>query len=107
MATVIRNADVVVAWDTSEKQHTYLTGGDLAYDGGTLTFPEFGPDRYAPEAGGGAVFCCDLLHEALPVTRGRRFAIFTFFTDAEGAQAEQEMIRQRGAGQEGAVRMQG
>ena len=38
MATVIRNADVVVAWDASERQHTYLTGGDVAYDGGTLTF---------------------------------------------------------------------
>ena len=38
MATVIRNADVVVAWDGTERQHTYLTGGDVAYDGGTLTF---------------------------------------------------------------------
>lgn len=88
-----------------------LNSQGMDYDGGTIAFPEFGPDRYAPEAGGGAVFCCDLLHEALPVTRGRRFAIFTFLTDAEGAQAEQDMIRQRGAGQGanlgGAVRMQG
>ncbi|MFC0407783.1 2OG-Fe(II) oxygenase family protein [Roseomonas elaeocarpi] len=73
------------------------------YEGGTLCFPEFGPDRYAPEAGGGAVFCCDLLHEAQPVTRGRRFAIFTFFTDAEGAQAEQALIRSRTAAGEGGM----
>jgi predicted 2-oxoglutarate/Fe(II)-dependent dioxygenase YbiX len=59
------------------------------YEGGQVRFAEFGPERYEPEPGGAVIFSCDLLHEALPVTRGRRFAIFTFFTDAEGAQQEQ------------------
>jgi predicted 2-oxoglutarate/Fe(II)-dependent dioxygenase YbiX len=67
-----------------------LNTGD--YEGGRLRFAEFGEEEYEPEAGGCAIFCCDLLHEALPVTRGRRFAIFTFFTDAEGAQQEQRLI---------------
>ncbi len=58
------------------------------YSGGQVRFAEFGPDLYEPEAGSAVVFCCDLLHEAMPVTQGRRFAVFTFFTDAEGAQAE-------------------
>ena len=72
------------------------------YEGGTLRFPEFGPDEHEPEVGGAAIFGCDMLHEALPVTRGRRYAIFTFFTDAEGARQEQAMIRQRvAAGQAG------
>ncbi len=66
-----------------------------AYEGGALRFPEYGPDLHEPPAGGAAIFGCDMLHEALPVTRGRRFAIFTFFTDAEGAKQEQAMIRQR------------
>ncbi|WP_073136670.1 2OG-Fe(II) oxygenase family protein [Muricoccus roseus] len=66
-----------------------------AYEGGQLRFPEYGPDLHEPPAGGAAIFGCDMLHEALPVTRGRRFAIFTFFTDAEGAKQEQAMIRQR------------
>src|SRR5690606_38199035 len=48
-----------------------------SYRGGRLRFPEFGHDEYEPEVGGCAIFCCDLLHEALPVTEGRRFAIFT------------------------------
>jgi predicted 2-oxoglutarate/Fe(II)-dependent dioxygenase YbiX len=75
-----------------------------AYAGGTLRFPEFGPDLHEPPAGGAAIFGCDMLHEALPVTKGRRFAIFTFFTDAEGAKAEQQLIRQRmAAGQKGVV----
>lgn len=73
------------------------------YEGGRLCFPEFGPDLYEPEAGGCCVFSCDLLHEAQPVTRGRRFAVFTFFTDAEGAAQEQELIRQRVAAGETGV----
>ncbi len=69
-----------------------LNTGD--YEGGTLRFPEFGPEEYEPEAGGCVIFSCDLLHEALPVTRGERFAIFTFFTDAEGAEQERRLIAQ-------------
>ena len=51
------------------------------YEGGELTFPEFGPTLYKPRAGMAAVFSCSLLHEALPVTRGRRFVLTTFFRD--------------------------
>ncbi|UFN50461.1 2OG-Fe(II) oxygenase [Roseomonas sp. OT10] len=82
-----------------------LNAHGVDYEGGTLRFPEFEPDFYAPPVGGGAVFGCDMLHEAMPVTRGRRFAIFTFFTDAEGARAEQELIRQRMAAGESGVAM--
>lgn len=49
------------------------------YEGGALRFPEYGPMVYAPPAGGAVVFSCSLLHEALPVTAGRRFGLFTFF----------------------------
>lgn len=37
-ATVIRNADVVLAWDAGAKQHVYLTDGDVAFEDGRLTF---------------------------------------------------------------------
>ncbi|MGG5889329.1 amidohydrolase family protein [Falsiroseomonas sp. HC035] len=36
--TVIRNADLVVAWDASARQHVYLPDADVAFDGGTLSF---------------------------------------------------------------------
>jgi 5-methylthioadenosine/S-adenosylhomocysteine deaminase len=36
--TVIRNAEVAVAWDACAEQHTYLTGADVAYSGGAITF---------------------------------------------------------------------
>jgi predicted 2-oxoglutarate/Fe(II)-dependent dioxygenase YbiX len=75
------------------------------YRGGTLRFPEFGLDEYEPETGGCAVFCCDLLHEALPVTEGQRFAIFTFFTDAEGAQQERKLMAEAAARGQAGVAM--
>ncbi len=54
-----------------------LNTGD--YEGGHLIFPEFGPQHYQAPRGGCVVFSCSLLHEALTVTKGRRFALFTFF----------------------------
>jgi predicted 2-oxoglutarate/Fe(II)-dependent dioxygenase YbiX len=52
------------------------------YEGGELIFPEYGDDRIKPPAGAAVLFSCSLLHEALPVTRGRRFALLTFLRDA-------------------------
>ena len=49
-----------------------------AYDGGELRFPEYGEALYRPAAGEALVFSCAMLHEVVPVTRGRRFALLTF-----------------------------
>jgi len=48
------------------------------YGGGELIFPEYGANKYKPTSGGGILFSCSLMHEALPVTRGRRFALLSF-----------------------------
>lgn len=48
------------------------------YEGGELVFPEYGMQRYSPPAGGAILFSCSLLHEALPVSRGRRFTLLSF-----------------------------
>jgi predicted 2-oxoglutarate/Fe(II)-dependent dioxygenase YbiX len=50
------------------------------YDGGVLRFPEFGRELYAPMAGGALVFSTAMVHEVTPVTRGRRFGVFTFLS---------------------------
>ncbi len=55
------------------------------YDGGDLRFPEFGRQTYRPPTGGAAVFCCSMLHEATPVTRGQRYVVVPFLYDDEGA----------------------
>lgn len=62
------------------------------YEGGELCFPEFGPKTYVAPAGGAVVFSCSLLHEARPVTRGRRYAVLPFLYDDEAA-----VIREEGA----------
>ena len=54
------------------------------YEGGELRFPEYGPQRYRPAPGEALVFSGSLLHEVLPVTRGRRFVLLSFlFNDAD------------------------
>lgn len=52
------------------------------YEGGELIFPEYGNYRYKPETGAAVLFSCSLLHEALPVTAGQRFALLSFLRDA-------------------------
>ena len=49
------------------------------YEGGELVFPEYAAVRVSPPAGAAAVFSCSLLHKVGPVTRGRRYALTTFF----------------------------
>ena len=51
------------------------------YEGGDLRFPEYGIDLYRPPTGGAIVFSCSLLHEVLPVSKGRRFVFLTFLSD--------------------------
>jgi peroxiredoxin/predicted 2-oxoglutarate/Fe(II)-dependent dioxygenase YbiX len=63
------------------------------YDGGDLRFPEFGPRTYRPATGGAAVFCCSLLHEATPVSRGERFVFVPFLYDEEGARLRSRNLR--------------
>ena len=56
------------------------------FEGGDLRFPEFGPRTYRPPTGGAVVFACGLMHEATPVTRGRRYAFLPFLYDEAGQQ---------------------
>jgi predicted 2-oxoglutarate/Fe(II)-dependent dioxygenase YbiX/peroxiredoxin len=60
-----------------------LNTGD--YDGGQLVFPEFGDRAYLAPKGGAIVFSCSLLHQALPVTKGQRFAFLPFLYDEAAA----------------------
>ncbi|NJN03284.1 MAG: redoxin domain-containing protein [Leptolyngbyaceae cyanobacterium RM1_1_2] len=49
------------------------------YGGGGLNFPEYGNFVYRPAAGGAVIFPCSLMHQALPVTSGKRFMMVSFF----------------------------
>lgn len=62
------------------------------YEGGALRFPEFGQHVYKPATGAAVVFACSLLHEATPVTRGRRYVVLPFLYDEAGAVRRAENI---------------
>lgn len=59
------------------------------YVGGELMFPEFGRTTYRAPTGGAVVFCCSMLHEALPIIRGQRFAYLPFLYDEAAAAIRQ------------------
>ena len=72
-----------------------------------MRFPEFDRQLYRPPAGGAVVFSCGLLHEVVPVTRGRRFGLFTFLHDqSRDAQYRQMNAEQKALGMQG-IRMRG
>lgn len=62
------------------------------FDGGDISFPEYGPRKYRPPHGGAVVFSCSLLHMVSPVTRGRRFAFLPFVYDDAAAKIREENI---------------
>lgn len=63
------------------------------YEGGELRFPEYGPHLYKPRAGEAVIFSCSLVHEAMNVTRGERYALIAFLYGEDGARQKREMER--------------
>jgi hypothetical protein len=57
---------------------------NAGFEGGDLRFAEYGPATYRPPAGGAVVFSCGILHEATPITAGRRYAFLPFLYDEAG-----------------------
>lgn len=63
------------------------------FTGGELRFPEYGNRLFRCTTGGAVVFSCGMLHEATPVTSGRRYAFLPFLYDDAAAE-----IRARNVG---------
>lgn len=70
------------------------------YEGGHLVFPEFGPHLYRPETGDAVLFSGYLMHEVQPVTRGRRFALLSFFYGEREAKVREQYVQTHGTGHE-------
>jgi len=73
-----------VTFQTAHRKFACSLNLNGEFEGGDLRFPEFGPQAYRPPVGGAVVFSCALLHEAMRVRQGRRYAFLPFFTDAAG-----------------------
>jgi peroxiredoxin/predicted 2-oxoglutarate/Fe(II)-dependent dioxygenase YbiX len=63
------------------------------FEGGGLSFPEFGRRAHFPPAGGAVVFSCSLMHEVSPVTGGKRYAFLPFLYDDAAALLRQENLQ--------------
>jgi predicted 2-oxoglutarate/Fe(II)-dependent dioxygenase YbiX len=68
------------------------------FDGGNLSFPEYGPRGYKVPTGGAVVFSCSLLHAVSPVTRGRRYAFLPFLYDEAAARVREANNKNLGEG---------
>jgi predicted 2-oxoglutarate/Fe(II)-dependent dioxygenase YbiX len=85
---------------TAHRQFAVTINLNGDYEGGDLRFPEFGPRTYRAPTGGAIVFSCSMLHEATPVTKGRRFAFLPFLYDEAAAkvrEANDQYLAQRSA----------
>lgn len=60
------------------------------FDGGEVSFPEYGPRSFKAPPGGAVVFSCSLLHKVSRVTRGRRFAFLPFLYDDAAAKLREQ-----------------
>jgi peroxiredoxin/predicted 2-oxoglutarate/Fe(II)-dependent dioxygenase YbiX len=56
-----------------------------AFEGGEVSFPEYGPRSFKAPPGGAVVFSCALLHAVSKVTSGRRYAFLPFLYDDAAA----------------------
>lgn len=62
---------------TSYRRFTLSVALNSDFEGGGLRFREYHEDGYRVPTGTAIVWSCALLHEVLPVTAGRRFALAT------------------------------
>lgn len=70
---------------TAHRRFAVSINLNAEFEGGEVSFPEYGPRSFKPPPGGAVVFPCALLHAVSPVTRGRRYAFLPFLYDEEAA----------------------
>lgn len=68
------------------------------FEGGEVSFPEYGPRGFKAPVGGAVVFSCALLHQVSRVTRGQRFAFLPFLYDEAAARIRARNAQYLGPG---------
>ena len=71
---------------TAHRRFAVSINLNAEFEGGEVSFPEYGPRSFKPPPGGAVVFSCSLLHAVSKVTSGRRYAFLPFLYDEVGAQ---------------------
>lgn len=68
------------------------------FEGGEVSFPEYGSRNYEAPPGGAVVFSTPLLHAVSRVARGRRYAFLPFLYDEEAAKVREANNQHLGEG---------
>lgn len=66
---------------TAHRRFAVTINLNSEFEGGELSFPEYGPRTFKPPPGGAVVFSCSLLHEVSEVTKGERYCFLPFLYD--------------------------
>ena len=74
---------------TAHRRYAVSVNLNDDFDGGLVSFPEYGPRGFKPPPGGALVFSCTLLHTVSPVTRGERYAFLPFLYDDAAAKVRE------------------
>lgn len=75
---------------TAHRRYAVSINLNEDFDGGLVSFPEYGPRGFKPPPGGALIFSCSLLHTVSPVTHGERFAFLPFLYDDAAAKIRAE-----------------
>ncbi|MER2266937.1 2OG-Fe(II) oxygenase family protein [Methylobacterium oxalidis] len=70
---------------TAHRRFAVSINLNAEFEGGEVSFPEYGPRSFKPPPGGAVVFSCSLLHAVSRVTAGRRYAFLPFLYDEAAA----------------------
>lgn len=83
---------------TAHRRYAVSINLNAEFEGGEVSFPEFGPRGFKAPPGGAVVFSCSLLHAVSKVTAGRRFAFLPFLYDDEAARIREQNNAHLGEG---------
>jgi peroxiredoxin len=78
---------------TAHRRFAVSINLNAEFEGGEISFPEYGGHGFKPPPGGAVVFSCSLLHTVSTVTQGWRYAFLPFLYDDAAA-----AIREANAG---------
>jgi peroxiredoxin/predicted 2-oxoglutarate/Fe(II)-dependent dioxygenase YbiX len=79
---------------TAHRRFAVSVNLNADFEGGEISFPEYGPRSFKAPVGGAVAFSCSLLHAVSQVTAGRRYAFLPFLYD-DAAAAIRETSSQR------------
>jgi peroxiredoxin/predicted 2-oxoglutarate/Fe(II)-dependent dioxygenase YbiX len=75
---------------TAHRRFAVSINLNAEFEGGEISFPEFGPRGFKPPPGGAVIFSCSLLHRVSKVAAGRRYAFLPFLYDEAAAKLRDE-----------------